>query len=107
MMVIFSGKTNIKEVTRHTKKELSKEVRRNQCQQLRKKKRDEVIALKRNFGSSLAPPILITVIPLHQDISTQSIVSMLTDADEAAAVISNNRGVTHIRCAFIFLFFSC
>ncbi|KAK0086595.1 hypothetical protein PV325_002904 [Microctonus aethiopoides] len=90
------GKTNVKEVTRQTKKELSKEVRRNQCQQLRKKKRDEVIALKRNFGSSLAPPILITVIPLHQDISTQSIVSMLTDADEAAAVISNNQGVTHI-----------
>ncbi|XP_063973599.1 pre-rRNA-processing protein TSR1 homolog [Diachasmimorpha longicaudata] len=92
----LKGKVSVKTLTKRSKKQLGKEARRHQCQQLRAKKREEVLAAKRNLGGSCAPPILITIIPLQEDFDTNTLISTLTDADETAEVAQSPQGLTHI-----------
>ncbi|XP_066581384.1 pre-rRNA-processing protein TSR1 homolog isoform X2 [Prorops nasuta] len=90
------GKTNVKALTKRFKKELSKDARRLQSMQIRKKKREEVIAQKRNLGSSEAAPIIICVIPLQEDLEVENIVDVLATADDGATVAKSPCGVTHL-----------
>lgn len=88
-------------LARRARRELGKDARRHQSQQLRQKKRDETFSLKRNLGGSLAAPVLITVIPLQEDLDARSIVGIIASADETATVAISPSGVTHIRYVFL------
>ncbi|XP_011306293.1 pre-rRNA-processing protein TSR1 homolog [Fopius arisanus] len=90
------GKVGVKSLTKRLRKELGKEARRHQSQQLRAKKREEVLVAKRNLGGSLAAPILITIIPLQEDLDVKRVVNNLTGADENAEVAESPQGLTHI-----------
>ncbi|XP_015110274.1 pre-rRNA-processing protein TSR1 homolog [Diachasma alloeum] len=90
------GKVSVKSFTKRSKKELGKEARRHQCQQLRAKKREKVLAAKRNLGGSSAPPVLIAIIPLQEDFDVKTVISSLTGADETAEVAESPQGLTHI-----------
>jgi len=63
--------------------------------QYRKKKREQVLAQKRNLGGFSAAPILICVIPLQSEANIKSIVSVITSIDEIASITSPS-GITHI-----------
>lgn len=97
-MFIFSyiGKQNIKTSLKHLKKSLQKDARRNQLSQIRKKKREEVLAQKRNLGGFLSAPVLICIIPLQSDIDVQTIISVITSIDDTANIATSPCGILHI-----------
>lgn len=70
-------------------------MRRNQLLQNRKRKREQILAQKRNLGFSSAP-VLICVIPLRNDINIKNVVSVLTDVDETANIATSPNGIVHI-----------
>jgi len=78
-------------------KNLRKNARRNQLLQHRKKKREQVLAQKRNLGGFFSAPILICVIPLQNDIDIKDIVFVVTNMDETANVATSSNGIIHIR----------
>lgn len=90
------GKTSIKAASKQAKREQSREVRRLQSKQLRVKKRYEVYEKKRNLCGSLAPPILITIVPLQEDFDIKKVVTLLSECDETACVSTSPQGITHI-----------
>ncbi|KAM0733978.1 Pre-rRNA-processing protein TSR1-like protein [Formica fusca] len=92
----LKGKQNIKTSLKHLKKSLQRDARRNQLLQIRKKKREEVLAQKRNLGSCHSAPILICIIPLQSDINIQNIMSVITSIDETANIATSPCGITHI-----------
>ncbi|KMQ92533.1 pre-rrna-processing protein tsr1-like protein [Lasius niger] len=92
----LKGKQNIKTSLKHVKKGLQRDARRNQLLQIRKKKREEVLAQKRDLGGSLSAPVLICIIPLHSDIDIQNVMSVITSIDETANIATSPCGITHI-----------
>lgn len=100
-MFIFSyvGKQNIRTSLKHVKKGLQRDARRNQLLQIRKKKREEVLAQKRDLGGSLSAPVLICIISLHSDIDIQNVMSVITSIDETANIATSPCRITHIGCA--------
>ncbi|CAL1681354.1 unnamed protein product [Lasius platythorax] len=92
----LKGKQNIKTSLKHVKKGLQRDARRNQLLQIRKKKREEVLAQKRDLGGSLSAPVLICIIPLHSDIDIQNVMSVITSIDKTANIATSPCGITHI-----------
>ncbi|XP_029169697.1 pre-rRNA-processing protein TSR1 homolog [Nylanderia fulva] len=92
----LKGKQNIKTSLKHLKKNLQRDARRNQLLQIRKKKREEILAQKRDLGGFSSAPVLICIIPLHNDIDIQSVMSVITGMDETANISTSPSGITHI-----------
>ncbi|KZC09196.1 PREDICTED: pre-rRNA-processing protein TSR1 homolog [Dufourea novaeangliae] len=90
------GKIGVKGLSKRMHKNLGKEARRHQSSQIRKNKRDEVLQQKRNLGGSHSAPILVCVVPLQEDLDIQSLLSIITKADETASVTNSPCGTTHI-----------
>nr|XP_034190311.1 pre-rRNA-processing protein TSR1 homolog isoform X1 [Osmia lignaria]XP_034190312.1 pre-rRNA-processing protein TSR1 homolog isoform X1 [Osmia lignaria] len=90
------GKPGVKVVSKRIRKNLGKDARRHQSSQIRQKKREEVLQQKRDLGGSQSAPILVCIIPLQEDLDTQSILSVLTKADETAVVTNSPCGITHL-----------
>ncbi|XP_012277899.1 pre-rRNA-processing protein TSR1 homolog [Orussus abietinus] len=90
------GRIGVKALTKRARQELGKEARRHQSQQLRQKKREAVLAKKRNLGGSSSAPILVAVIPLHEDLNPKDIVNCMKHADESAIVTVSPNDNTHI-----------
>lgn len=84
-------------MSKRFEKNLRKDARRNQLLQHRKKKREQVMAQKRNLGGFSSAPILICVIPLQNNTDIKNIISIVTDMDETANVATSSNGITHIR----------
>lgn len=58
---------------------------------------------KRNLSGAAAPPILIALVPLHQNIDLDKVLNLLISADDQAIVRTSSCGTTHIRYKIIFL----
>lgn len=98
-MFLFShtGKQNVTKMSiKHLKKSLQRDARRNKLSQIRKKKREEVLAQKRNLGGFFSAPVLICIIPLQSDIDIQSIISVITSIDDTATIATSPCGILHI-----------
>lgn len=81
------------------KAQIRKEQRRNQSNQIRRNKRDEVLEKKRQLGSvsGIAAPFLVCILPLHSQIDPNSALSILENCDEQAIVNkSEASGITYI-----------
>ncbi|XP_072758198.1 pre-rRNA-processing protein TSR1 homolog [Anoplolepis gracilipes] len=91
----LKGRQNIKASLKHFSRSLQRDARRNQLLQLRKRKRDEVLAQMRNLGF-LSAPILICIIPLQSDVDIQNVMSVITSIDETANIATSPCGITHI-----------
>lgn len=94
----LKGKQNITgKSSKCLEKNLRKDARRNQLLQYRKKKREQVLAQKRNLGGFSSAPILICVIPLQSNTDIKNIVSVVSSMDDKAAnVATSPSGITHI-----------
>ncbi|CAH2015899.1 unnamed protein product [Acanthoscelides obtectus] len=90
------GKISIKTISKKLKKDLNKDQRRNQAIQLRKKKRDELLAKKRSLGGTDYAPFLVCIIPLSKDIYPDTAMAILEQCDEEAVVSKSPLGSTHI-----------
>lgn len=75
---------------------MRREHRRQQSNQLRKNKRDDVIAKKRCLGTAGNAPFLVCVVPLNASIDPKSALYMLEKCDADAQVNKTASGVTYI-----------
>ncbi|XP_076105555.1 pre-rRNA-processing protein TSR1 homolog [Mytilus galloprovincialis] len=90
------GKVNVKVLTKKKKSSLNRADRRHQASQIRKTKRDEVLAKKRGRGGQGAPPHFVVILKLHKDVDISSVLSLLKTCDEEATVNLNEQGICHI-----------
>ncbi|XP_053602229.1 pre-rRNA-processing protein TSR1 homolog [Plodia interpunctella] len=90
------GKVNVKEFVRRNRHVLKKDERRHQALQLRKNKREEVLAKKRALGGSRYPPFLVCVVPLNAQLDVQSALVILKTCSEGAVVTQSENGILHI-----------
>lgn len=95
--IIFSilGRVNVKQATIGQKRQLRREERRHQANQIRKNKREEAIALKRSLGGLNTAPFLTCILPLNESIDPMSALAILEDCD-SDAVVTKTKSVTHI-----------
>lgn len=76
---------SVKTITRgKTNRDLTKIERRNQVNQLRQRKRDQVLSLKRSLGKEAVPPILIAVYATQGIASLSSLLSLIRKCDADA-----------------------
>ncbi|XP_058815486.1 pre-rRNA-processing protein TSR1 homolog [Topomyia yanbarensis] len=93
---IAKGKANVKSVTKKTKRELGREDRRRQANQIRKNKRQEAISLKRALGGATTAPFLTCVLPLHANVDTNSALAIIEGCDEEATIQKLSNGIRYI-----------
>uniref|UniRef100_A0A1A9X530 Pre-rRNA-processing protein TSR1 homolog n=1 Tax=Glossina brevipalpis TaxID=37001 RepID=A0A1A9X530_9MUSC len=73
-----------------------REQRRNQMSQLRKAKREEVLAIKRQLGGQNTAPFLVCILPMHLEIDPKSALAILENCDAEAVVERASTGVTYV-----------
>ena len=52
---------------------------------------------KRNLRGMTAPPILMILVPLHENFDLYKVENLLIGSDDSAVVRTNSCGTTHIR----------
>lgn len=92
----LKGKVSVKTISKSQKKEMNRDQRRMQANQIRKNKREECFSKKRSLGGAGAAPFLVTVIPLNVNIDPNSALSILEKGDAEAIVTKTNSRTTHI-----------
>ncbi|XP_007454261.1 PREDICTED: pre-rRNA-processing protein TSR1 homolog isoform X2 [Lipotes vexillifer] len=88
------GRLALKTLSKKVRKDLSKVDQRHRASQLRKQKKEAVLAAKRQLGSKDGPPHQVLVVPLHNRISLPEAFRLLQDRD-TGTVHLNEWGSTH------------
>lgn len=94
---LFSGKTNLKTATKKSHRELGREDRRRQANQIRKNKRQEAIALKRAIGGATTAPFLTCILPLHANVDPNSALAIVEGCDEEATVFKVSNRIRYMK----------
>ncbi|KAL5463486.1 hypothetical protein EMCRGX_G032382 [Ephydatia muelleri] len=74
------GRVSIKVASKAAKRGMQKADRRNQMNQIRARKREEVMATKRAIGFEGSPPHLVVVISLSSDVRNEAVHSLVSTA---------------------------
>ncbi|XP_045840026.1 pre-rRNA-processing protein TSR1 homolog [Meles meles] len=88
------GRLALKTLSKKVRKELSRVDQRHRASQLRKQKKEAVLAEKRQLGCKDGPPHQVLVVPLHDRISLPEAFRLLQDKD-TGTVHLNEWGSTH------------
>ncbi|KAM5273163.1 pre-rRNA-processing protein TSR1 homolog [Ctenodactylus gundi] len=88
------GRVELKILSKKVKKELSRVDQRHRANQLRKQKKEAVLAEKRQLGGKDGPPHQVLVVPLHNRISLPQAFCLLQDRN-MGTVHLHERGSTH------------
>ncbi|KAG6928560.1 TSR1, 20S rRNA accumulation, -like protein L homeolog, partial [Chelydra serpentina] len=83
------GRVPAKTLSRR-RRDLTKPDRRHQALQLRRQRKEAVLAEKRSLGSKDGPPHLVVVVPLHAGVVTHDVLRLL-QSDESALVHKSER----------------
>ncbi|EHH24355.1 Pre-rRNA-processing protein TSR1-like protein [Macaca mulatta] len=75
------GRLALKTLSKKVRKELSRVDQRHRASQLRKQKKEAVLAEKRQLGGRDGPPHQVLVVPLHSRISLPEAMQLLQDRD--------------------------
>ncbi|XP_067645010.1 pre-rRNA-processing protein TSR1 homolog isoform X2 [Eurosta solidaginis] len=93
---VLKGRVSLKAVSHKHKQEQSREQRRNQMNQIRKKKREEARMEKLRLGTENSAPFMICVLPMHQQIDAKSALAIIESCDEGAIIQRTETGATYI-----------
>lgn len=93
---VAKGKTNLKTATSKSNRDLGREDRRRQANQIRKNKRQEAIALKRAIGGATTAPFLTCILPLHANVDSNSALAIVERCDEEATVFKVSDRIRYI-----------
>ncbi|XP_019505953.1 PREDICTED: pre-rRNA-processing protein TSR1 homolog isoform X3 [Hipposideros armiger] len=83
------GRLALKTLSKKVRKELSRVDQRHRASQLRKQKKEAVLAEKRQLGSKDGPPHQVLVVPLHDRISLPEAFQRLQDRDTGTVHLTN------------------
>lgn len=92
----LKGKVSLSITSHKHKQQQRREQRRNQSNQIRKNKREEAIAIKRQIGGINTTPFLICILPLHLQIDPKSVLAILENCDAGAVVNKTLNEITYI-----------
>ncbi|EDV39958.1 uncharacterized protein Dana_GF10278 [Drosophila ananassae] len=92
----LKGKVGIQAVSHKHKQQQRKEQRRNQLNQLRRNKREEVLEQKRKLGGQNTAPFLVCVLPMHEQIDPKSALEILQSCDSDLVVENSPSGIVYI-----------
>ncbi|XP_030570385.1 pre-rRNA-processing protein TSR1 homolog [Drosophila novamexicana] len=92
----LKGKVGLKAISHKHKLQQRKEQRRNQMNQLRKNKRDEVLMQKRQLGGQNTAPFLVCLLPMHEQIDPNSALAILESCDSEIVVDRSPSGVVYM-----------
>ncbi|XP_074869985.1 pre-rRNA-processing protein TSR1 homolog [Carettochelys insculpta] len=85
-----AGRVSAQTLSRRRRRDLTRPDRRHQALQLRRQRKEAVLAEKRSLGSGDGPPHLVAVIPLHAGVVTRDVLRLL-QSDESAIVREDER----------------
>uniref|UniRef100_A0A8D0XQ97 Pre-rRNA-processing protein TSR1 homolog n=1 Tax=Sus scrofa TaxID=9823 RepID=A0A8D0XQ97_PIG len=88
------GRLALKTLSKKVRKDLSRVDQRHRASQLRKQKKEAVLAEKRQLGSKDGPPHQVLVVPLHSRVSLPEAFRLLQDRD-TGTVHLKEWGSTH------------
>jgi len=92
----FTGKIGLRPISHKHKQQQRKEQRRNQMNQLRKNKREEVLEQKRKLGGQNTAPFLVCLLPMHEQIDPMSALEILKSCDSELVVENSPSGIVYI-----------
>ncbi|XP_067940216.1 pre-rRNA-processing protein TSR1 homolog [Watersipora subatra] len=90
------GKTAVVQGARRKKSQLSRVNRRNQANQLRKSKREELQLKKRGIGGERSPPHYVAVISLSSSCAAEDLLKVLLGNEEDSVSKTGSQGVIHV-----------
>ncbi|NXV86003.1 TSR1 protein, partial [Calonectris borealis] len=85
------GRVSVKAQPRRRLRDLSRVDRRHQALQLRRQRKEAVLAEKRSLGSRDGPPHLVVLVPLHSRAATHDTLRLLQSQDSAVVRVDERR----------------
>ncbi|XP_068765487.1 pre-rRNA-processing protein TSR1 homolog isoform X2 [Struthio camelus] len=86
-----AGRVAAKALPRRRRRDLGRVDRRHQALQLRRQRKEAVLAEKRSLGSRDGPPHLVVVVPLHSGASAHDTLHLLQSQDSTVVRIDDGR----------------
>ncbi len=99
-----SGRVGAKFSTKRKNQELKRDERRRKANQIRSKKREDVLAKKRALGGNDTSPFLSAIIPLGESANIQKLLKLLKECDADAKIETTGCSVLNIKYDFLQLF---
>ncbi|XP_058490845.1 pre-rRNA-processing protein TSR1 homolog [Solea solea] len=93
------GRVSVTTLTKKQRKEHKRMDRRHKASQLRRNKKDMVLAEKRRLGSRDGPPHLVAVVSLHAAVDA-GVVTKLLRSEGAGGVVHQERCITGVSDSF-------
>ncbi|XP_020862623.1 pre-rRNA-processing protein TSR1 homolog isoform X2 [Phascolarctos cinereus] len=87
------GRVAVKVLSKKARKELSRVDQRHRASQLRKQKKEAVLAEKRQLGSKDGPPHQVLLVPLHGRVSLGEALQLLQDTDKKVVPVGEQAGM--------------
>lgn len=91
------GRVQVKVASKRRNHDIKREERRRKANQIRSKKREDVLTKKRAIGSGDAAPFLTAVVPLGESANLNSLIKQLKGCDADAKLTTTGRGLLHIK----------
>lgn len=91
------GRVQLKTITKRKNQELGREDRRRKANQLRSKKREDVLTKKRALGGNDTAPFLTAIIPLGETSNIKKLIKLLRECDPEIKIETTGCNVTHIK----------
>ncbi|NXF94118.1 TSR1 protein, partial [Eubucco bourcierii] len=85
------GRVSVKAQPRRRLRDLSRVDRRHQAMQLRRQRKEAVLAEKRSLGSRDGPPHLVVLVPLHSGAAAHNTLHLLQSQDSAIVRVPEGR----------------
>ncbi|NXG38496.1 TSR1 protein, partial [Dromaius novaehollandiae] len=86
-----AGRVAVKALPRRRRRDLGRVDRRHQALQLRRQRKEAVLAEKRSLGSKDGPPHLVVVVPLHGGAAVHDTLRLLQSQDSAIVRVDEGR----------------
>ncbi|XP_074119979.1 pre-rRNA-processing protein TSR1 homolog [Sminthopsis crassicaudata] len=86
------GRVAVKVLSKKVKKALSRVDQRHRADQLRKQKKEAVLAEKRHLGSKDGPPHQVLLVPLHASVSLGQALQLLQSSDPQSVAAGQRPG---------------
>lgn len=87
----------VKNATKRKNQELKREERRRKANQIRSKKREDVLTKKRALGGNDTSPFLTALIPLGESANMQKLIKHLKECDAEIQVQTSGCNIIHIK----------
>lgn len=90
------GRVHVKLISKRKNQELKRDERRKKANQLRSKKREDILAKKRAIGGSDSAPFLSAIIPIGESANLQKLLKQMKECDADAKVEITGCNIMHI-----------